>query len=93
MIIITMKNAKIYHVTDPEFVSLARQPRELVATIEASDLEDAYVKTQNLKEYWNKENPCRSTSIGDVIEIDDKYYMVKSIGFEDITNTLKTNIL
>jgi hypothetical protein len=86
-----MKEAKIYHVTESAltFQAIPKQPRKLAGTVMATDPEDAYAKSQNLDGYWNEETPCRSTSVGDVVMMDDHYYLVKSIGFEDITAELQ----
>lgn len=55
-----------------------------VATIEAASLNDAYARSQNIEENWNPSNPCRSTSVGDIIEFDDKFFIVACVGFEEL---------
>lgn len=44
-------------------------------------LEAVYCKTQNISAPWNREKPCRSTSVGDVLEIGGEYFSVAPIGF------------
>lgn len=79
----------IYQVVNPTFKDAIIQEREYVATIEASTPGEAFKKSQNLDETWNKMKPCRSTSIGDII-VDEKYnkLLVCGIGFKDVTNLL-----
>jgi hypothetical protein len=68
-----------------------------VATVEASDLEDVFKLSNSISGYWCENegvvvlNPDamgyggnRSTSVGDVIEYDDRFFMVESFGFEEI---------
>lgn len=76
---------RIYHATgDNMFLEVENQPRELVGQVEASDFDDAYAKSQNLFGSWNPEKPCRSTSVGDVIEHDEGFFMVCGMGFRHI---------
>ena len=85
-----MKRFSIYLATGPKaFTETVCQPREFVGTIEAETVGVAYHKTQNLTETWNKEKPCRSVSIGDVI-VDENYnkIMVIGVGFKDITKEI-----
>jgi len=80
-----MRQFKIYHATGTNrFQEVEKQPRVLAGTIEADSLQGAFVKTQNFNESWNKENPCRSTSVGDVIESDEGYFMVCGLGFKPV---------
>lgn len=74
---------KIYHSYGPDrFEEVEDQPRKQVAEIDAENLEDAYKKSQNIDETWNPKNPCRSTSVGDVLEIPEGFYMVCNTGFK-----------
>ena len=78
-----MATYKIHHATSESMFShVENQPRILVGQIEASSIDDAYFKTQNWNEPWNMATPCRSTSVGDVIESDEGFYMVCGIGFK-----------
>jgi hypothetical protein len=78
-----MATYKIYHATSESmFTQKQDQPRKLVGEIEASNLDDAYFKTQNWETPWNMATPCRSTSVGDVIESDEGFYMVCGMGFK-----------
>ena len=62
-----------------------------VAEVDINDLETAFELTNNIDHPWTmnervtplKNNP-RSTSVGDVMKIDDHYYLVAAIGFTEI---------
>jgi hypothetical protein len=73
----------IFHATGPDkFSEVEIQPREYVGFVEADSLEDAFIKSQNQENPWNPVNPCRSTSVGDVIQNDDgEFHMVLGVGF------------
>lgn len=45
-------------------------------------LDDAWGMTQNINDNWNKKNPCRSTSVGDIFAIGSKIYIVGPAGFD-----------
>ena len=73
----------IYHSLDYDRYSEEEtQNRQYVGSIDAESLEDAFKKTQNLNGIWNESKPCRSTSIGDVIENKEGFYLVLSMGFK-----------
>ena len=38
--------------------------------------------SQNFDEPWNPTAPCRSTSVGDIIQSDDDFFMVCGSGFQ-----------
>ena len=76
---------KIYHSTvESKFLAVKKQPRKYVGTVDAESLQDAYIKSNNTEVFWNKENPCGSTSVGDVIQRENTYFMVTGDGFEEI---------
>jgi hypothetical protein len=77
-----MKTFFILHVVIPTFNEEPNQNRKCVGEVKATCLEEAYFKSQNLDRHWNFKKPCRSTSIGDVIQVDDKDFMVASSGFQ-----------
>ena len=79
-----MKQYHIYHATTPglRFTETKDQPREYVGFVEAENEQIAYQKSQNFELPWNPSNPCRSTSVGDVIQGDEGFFLVKGIGFE-----------
>jgi hypothetical protein len=80
-----MRIFRIYHAVDPTFISALNQERELVGTVTAATIEGAYTASQNLTSNWNPLNPCRSTSIGDMIQDeDDVCYVVSGIGFIEL---------
>jgi hypothetical protein len=69
------------------FVPEPGQPRRMVGTVtvdEADALNQAWVKTQNIEEHWNKRHPCRSCAVGDVYELNGEFHMVAGFGFEKI---------
>ena len=77
-----MKVFNIYHAVGPDkFTETEDQIRIYAGHVEAMSLEQAFIRSQNLEFYWNAESPCRSTSIGDVIETNGKFHMVCSTGF------------
>lgn len=68
------KNYKIYHKT-------SETNFDMVGEVEATTLQEAFQLSNNIFDNWNKEKPCRSTSIGDVIEVEGVSYEVQPIGF------------
>jgi hypothetical protein len=65
-----------------------------VASITTDSLDKAYERTNNIDQSWVKnngvtvdqvyDNGCRSTSMGDILEYKNKFYLVSSIGFTEI---------
>lgn len=87
----------IYHSKQSNFFaeSLPKESYQTVATIEASSLDEAYLKSQNIDSCWVNDpdvdstlENCRSTSVGDIIINNDENqaYMVMDIGFEKVEN-------
>lgn len=75
----------IYHAEGPnKFFEVEDQPRFYVGHVEANSLQMAYTKSQNFEWPWNVDKPCRSTSVGDAIELNGKFYMVCGVGFKEI---------
>ena len=76
----------------------APKPEVLVKVAEIDgDLNDAYRLTQNIDEAWAQnpdvrffspdgEDEARSTSVGDVMEMDGVFYVVASVGFDVLEN-------
>ena len=60
---------------------------DYVGHVEADSLEHAYTLSQNLEETWNKNEPCRSTSIGDVIRFKNDLFLVHDFGFKKLNFT------
>lgn len=86
---------KIYHnqetdcFTDYKEIDAANL--KLVAEVETDDLEWAFMKTNHIDSRWwyNMDVNCfdfkaRSTSIGDVMELNGKFYVVAKVGFNPI---------
>lgn len=51
----------------------------------AGVLEVVYMKSQNIDSHWNEDKPCRSTSVGDICDIEGELYIVASFGFEKLS--------
>lgn len=47
-------------------------------------LEYVYMNSQNIEDHWNKAKPCRSTSVGDILQLANKLYIVASCGFDEL---------
>lgn len=79
-----MKIYTIYHATgEHRFSEVEKQPRILAGKVSAHSINGAFASSQNLDfEPWNRENPCRSTSVGDVIVSGDEVVMVAGLGFK-----------
>lgn len=65
----------------------------LVAEVATEDLEEAFVKTNSIDAFWGENegvqltNPgegCRSSSVGDIFQNDEGFFLVEAIGFEKI---------
>jgi hypothetical protein len=79
------------HLPDPAKLTL-------VARVDTNELDDAYRLTNHIDSDW-QENPgveavgdagkgARSTSVGDVLEMNDGYWMVASFGFTPMKKVL-----
>jgi hypothetical protein len=82
-----MQQYHIHHSTEIglRFTEEEVQPRIYVGFVEAESVADAFKKTQNLGESnWNPNNPQRSTSVGDVIQSNDGFFLVKGVGFKHL---------
>lgn len=78
-----MEQYHIYHSTGKDkFSEVEVQPREYAGFVNADSLDEAFTLSQNFEEYWNFLNPCRSTSVGDVIQSDKGFYMVCGSGYK-----------
>lgn len=78
-----MKKYNIYHADGSAvFTETEKQHRQLVGSVMAHSLEDAFYLSNNLGKSWNELTPTRSTSIGDVIESDEGFFMVCGVGFK-----------
>lgn len=89
---------RVYHVKSPTFFERALKLSEvvLVAEVNTNNLDDAYRLTNNIDSGWHANSEvkylgppdgCRSTSMGDVLELDGKFHVVAMIGFDDFTFT------
>jgi hypothetical protein len=89
-----VKKFNIYHSFGiNKFEEVENQERIYVGDVEANTLEEAFQRSQNGGIYntpnswssealpWNLTDPCRSTSVGDVIKSDEGFYMVCGMGF------------
>ncbi len=83
-----MTTCKIYHPVGGVMnhdCKAAQYEYELVGTINASSLSDAFMKSQNFDPIYESFNK-RSTSIGDIIVMEDRDpAIVTSTGFQVVT--------
>lgn len=79
-----MTEFKIYHVINPDFTARENQSHKFVGTVQAFSADDAFMKSQNMFHDWNPEKPCRSTSVGDVIECNGVFKIVNSYGYSEV---------
>lgn len=86
MIIVYHKREPRFNDTEPLFEELER-----VCSVGVNDLDKAYELTQNLDGPWINNwqvtemlEPRRSTSVGDVLEKDGKFYLVSMLGFREL---------
>jgi hypothetical protein len=78
----------IHHATGLYYTEDKIQPRVVVGFIMASSIQDAYIKSQNSyygDGMWNEANPCRSTSVGDMIQEGNEFHLVAGMGFKMLT--------
>lgn len=47
-------------------------------------LDCAYEQSQNIDSPWNPATPCRSTSVGDILEEDGEFWIVAPHGFDKL---------
>lgn len=64
---------------------------EFVGTVDTDDLDKAYHLTNHIQHNWTKNEDVdapsekvRSSSVGDIFQIDDKYFVVGGCGFDEI---------
>jgi hypothetical protein len=88
--------AKIYHVREPAF-GLGPAPDfpaayDLVAEVEAATPDEAFGHTNHIDSDWTR-NPqvkrlhvpqARSTSVGDVVELDGHCWRCEKVGWEEL---------
>ena len=79
-----MKRYYIFHATEPglRFTETENQPRRYAGYVDANSLDQAFAYAQNHYTDWAK-NQERSTSIGDIINCEGKYYLVCGRGFKE----------
>jgi hypothetical protein len=80
-----MKEYKIWLATSAAaFFEIEKQHRTYAGPVQAENLDNAFMKGQNFDHHWNLDAPCRSVSIGDVIQDDHGYHMVRGFGFKTL---------
>jgi hypothetical protein len=47
-------------------------------------LEVVFRKSNNIEESWNPLHECRSTSVGDIVQVGRDYYVVAAEGFDKL---------
>jgi len=93
----------VYH--NPDFLDYLIKTDTLrllkkVAEVDTEDLNTAYYLTNNIDDNWTQ-NPSlkvkgdsyRSTSVGDVLFKDGKYYTVEVLGFKEIREVVIKNVV
>lgn len=79
-----MKQYHIYHSTGiNKFEEVEIQPRAYAGFVTADSLEKAFEYAQNDHVDWAM-NEVRSTSVGDIIQDHDRFFMVCGIGFKEL---------
>ena len=90
---------KVYHNSEflvynihPTLESLKKGHFECVATVETDDLQMAFQLTNNIDQPWHLNTNVkatarvnRSTSVGDLLQFNEKFYVVESFGFKELT--------
>lgn len=84
------KQYHIFHSTEKEhmFTEEEKQTRKYAGFVMATSLDEAFRLSQNDKEinghsdHWNENSPCRSTSVGDIIQDDQGFHLVMNVGFK-----------
>jgi hypothetical protein len=86
--------AKVWHATKPTFDMTEKtfpQDYELVAEVESDELEVVYEFTNHIhQEWWKNEGvklvkESRSTSVGDVVEINGKRFLCGMTGWVEFS--------
>ncbi len=81
-----MKQYHIFHAISPlRFTETEIQPREYAGFVQANSIEKAFEYAQNDHIDWAM-NEVRSTSVGDVIQDGDKFFMVCGTGFKELVD-------
>jgi len=87
---------RVYHAINPTF-GFGKKPEfpseyELVATVESAGIEDVFRITNHIDHDWTKNpevielfhNRPRSTSVGDVVVVDEKAHYCDMVGWKEI---------
>lgn len=87
-----MATAKVYHATNPTFGTTPQDfpdSYELVAVVECENLGEVFEKTNHIDRPWFENDgvicvkESRSTSVGDVVELDGKRYLCAPCGWDE----------
>jgi hypothetical protein len=77
---------------EPTMETLKKGLFECVATVETDDLDNAFENTNSITQPWHlntnvKAVRCenRSTSVGDLFKMENKFYVVESRGWKELT--------
>lgn len=88
-----MDQVKVYHKIESDFTAKIEKFNpadfELVATVETADLDVAFQLTNHIEGLWWENNwvtligqpKHRSSSVGDVFELNGDYHLVAPVGF------------
>lgn len=77
---------KIYHADNIYTTTISNLKYKLVGSIKAKSLNDAFTKSQNDFSKKYRSFDVRSTSVNDVFEVNNKYYLIRNTGFSEISN-------
>jgi hypothetical protein len=84
---------KIYHPMDGinHNCKISNCEYQLIGQVKANSLEQAFIYSQAFSTQWESTNN-RSTSVGDIVSIDNEYYMVKGAGFRQMNHPVLNRI-
>jgi hypothetical protein len=84
----SLKTYHIFHAINKLYVNTEKleQPRRYVGWVLATDLDDAYIKSQKDFNPDYKRYGARDTCVGDVIQDDQAIYLIINSGFYKISD-------
>jgi hypothetical protein len=96
-----MSKSKVYH-RDPLLPNPFDNQEQtginfkLIAEVDSLDLDDIFKLTNHIDHDWTENSevslivnkPLRSTSIGDVVVIEDKHFLVELFGWKEVSKSI-----
>jgi hypothetical protein len=91
-----MKSYVIYHAINMfknDNIVKPKTEYNAVGYVDAKNENCVFHLTNNIISHWNVISPTRSTSVGDIYHCttDDSWWLVKGIGIENVTDTIREN--